>query len=606
MPTDNEAIVKAWAEATANDDAACEDLRCAALRYLADREDPRWEFRRQLPEFLISTIEALFCHQQGEDLSGRAMRGRPFLLQPWQKFVCYCIGGFFYPGTDIRRFSEALLMLSRKNGKTPFATAIIWVLGLWYSASASKIKTVAGSLKQNMEGFGFLSYNLHRLGLTVNEDPRHGLRVLDSSLGHSFSGPIWKGHISFEALAYKPDIFDAFNANLIHLDELELYRDAVPYGRLRDATKAYANKLIIATTTAGDNGQGFCALRMNYCSRIVRGEITGEDADRTFVFIARADPDPETGEVDYLSERAHRQANPSWLVTIRPGDMMASALQAKNDPQMRKEFLTRSLNVFVNSYKAYFNVDEFRRSDHRYNWSMPELRRLVKAWYGGADLSKLHDLTAAALVGLIPAKKAATPEWTPPEDVMVVLPHCWFPIAAAAEKADRDQIPLFGWMDDGWLDMSNAPSMDPATPVTWFEAERKAGTAIRKVGHDRKFARPYYTAMRKAGFTVVDQPQLYIQKSEGFRFLEHKAKIGCLYYLHAEPFEYCVGNIRAVEKVDDAIQYDKISETSRIDIFDAAVFATIRLLADTEKAAAAGKWFDLDHNNKEGSANASQ
>jgi phage terminase large subunit-like protein len=286
--------------------------------------------------------------------------------------------------------------------------------------------------------------------------------------------------------------------------------------------------------------------------------------------------------------------------------MMASALQAKNDPQMRKEFLTRSLNVFVNSYKAYFNIDEFQKSDRRYNWRMSELRRMVKAWYGGADLSKLHDLTAAALAGLVPAKMAATPEWTPQEDVLVILPHCWFPIAAAAEKADKDHIPLFGWLDDGWLDMPNTSSMDPATPVAWFEAERKAGTAIRKVGHDRKFARPYYTAMRKAGFTVVDQPQMYIQKSEGFRFIEHKAKIGCLYYFHAEPFEYCVGNIRAVEKVDDAIQYDKISETSRIDIFDAAVFATIRLLADTEKAAAAGKWFDLDHNNKEGSANASQ
>lgn len=592
MPTDNEAIVKAWAEATANDDAACEDLRCAARRYLADREDPRWEFRRQLPEFLISTIEALFCHQQGEDLSGRAMRGSPFLLQPWQKFVCYCIGGFFYPGTDIRRFSEALLMLSRKNGKTPFATAIIWVLGLWYSASASKIKTVAGSLKQNMEGFGFLSYNLHRLGLTVNEDPRHGLRVLDSSLGHSFSGPIWKGHISFEALAYKPDIFDAFNANLIHLDELELYRDAVPYGRLRDATKAYANKLIIATTTAGDNGQGFCALRMNYCSRIVRGEIAGEDADRTFVFIARADPDPETGEVDYLSERAHRQANPSWLVTIRPGDMMASALQAKNDPQMRKEFLTRSLNVFVNSFKAWFDLDTFRRSNARYHWTQAQLAKIVRSWYGGADLSVLHDLTAAAIVGEIPAAQAATRDWTPPEDVLVIIPHCWFPLAAAAEKADQDNIPLFGWKDDGWLDMPNCDALNPAEPVKQFKRWRSEGFAIRQVGHDRKFARAYCRAMEAEGFKIVDQPQLHVIKSEGFRYIEHKATIGCLYYLGAEPYEYCVGNIRAVADYDEAVKYQKISEHTRIDVFDASVFATCRMLIASDKSAGFRRWIE--------------
>lgn len=592
MPTNNEAIVRAYAEATADNDDACEDTRCAAGRYLADREDPRWEFRRQLPEFLISSIETLFCHQQGEDLSGRAIRGKPFLLQPWQKFCCYNIGGFYYPGTDIRRYTEAFLMLCRKNGKTPFATALLWVLALWYSASASKVKTVAGSLKQNMEGFGFLSYNLHRLGLTVNEDPRHGLRVLDSSLGHSFSGPIWKGHVSFEALAYKPDIFDAFNANLIHLDELELYRDAVPYGRLRDATKAYANKLILATTTAGDNGQGFCAQRMNYCSRVVRGEITGEDADRTFAFIARADPDPETGEVDYLSEKAHRQANPSWLVTIRPGDMMASALQAKNDPQMRKEFLTRSLNVFVNSFKAWFDLDTFRRSNARYHWTQAQLAKIVRSWYGGADLSVLHDLTAAAIVGEIPAAQAATPDWTPPEDVLVVIPHCWFPLAAAAEKADQDNIPLFGWQDDGWLDMPNCDALNPAEPVKQFKRWRSEGFAIRQVGHDRKFARAYCRAMEAEGFKIVDQPQLHVIKSEGFRYIEHKATIGCLYYLSAEPYEYCVGNIRAVTDYDEAVKYQKISEHTRIDVFDASVFATCRMLIASDKSAGFRRWIE--------------
>lgn len=100
--------------------------------------------------------------------------------------------------------------------------------------------------------------------------------------------------------------------------------------------------------------------------------------------------------------------------------------------------------------------------------------------------------------------------------------------------------------------------------------------------------------MKKAGFTVVDQPQLYMAKSEGFRYIEHKAKIGCLYYLHAEPYEYCLANVKAVEKVDDAIQYEKIDPQSRIDIFDASVFATIRMLVDTEKVANAKRWFETD------------
>lgn len=590
MSAPHEQIVLDYANLMAISPRACLDVQAACKRFLADLQDPRWDFRTDMAESIIDIIETLFCHQQGENLSGRPIRGRPLILEPFQLFIIYNICGFFLPGTDIRRFQEAMLMLARKNGKTPFATALCWAMGLWYSKSFSKIKTVSGSMKQNMEGFGFLSYNLHRLGLTVNEDAAHGLRVLDSSLGHSFSGAIWEGQISFEALAYKPDIFDAFNANIVLLDELELYKNAIPYGRLKDATKAYSNKLIMSVTTAGDDGTGFCAQRMTYCSKIARGEITGADADRIFAFLARADPDPETQEVNYLDPLNWQKANPNWGVTIRPSDMEASALQAMNDPQMRKEFLTRSLNVFVASFKAWFNVDEFARSDTRYSFTLAQLAKMIKAWYGGADLSKLHDLTAACIVGEIPAKAAATPEWQPKENVLVIIPHCWFPVVAAAEKADKDNIPLFGWKDDGWLDMPNEPSMDPTEPVKQFLAWKKSGFAIKKVGHDRKFARPYYAAMKKARFTVVDQPQLAIAKSEGLRYIEHKAKIGCLYYCHAEPFAYCVQNIRGQEKQDDVVVYDKVSPNSRIDVFDAAVFATIRMLIDTGKAADLAAW----------------
>ena len=592
MPAPHEKIVMGYAETMAISPRACLDVQAACKRFLADLQDSRWDFRTDMAESIIEIIETLFCHQQGEDLSGRPMRGKPLILEPFQLFIIYNLCGFFLPDTDIRRYQEAMWMLARKNGKTPFATAFCWAMGLWYSKSFSKIKTVAGSMKQNMEGFGFLSYNLHRLGLTVIEDAAHGLRVLDSSLGHSFSGSIWEGQISFEALAYKPDIFDAFNANIVLLDELELYKNAIPYGRLKDATKAYSNKLILAVPTAGDDGTGFCAQRMAYCSKIVRGEITGADADRIFAFLARADPDPETQEVNYLDPLNWQKANPNWGVTIRPEDMEASALQAMNDPQMRKEFLTRSLNVFVSSFKAWFNIDEFVRSDTRYNFTLPQLVKLVKSWYGGADLSKLHDLTAAAIVGEISAKAAATTEWTPKENVLVIIPHCWFPVVAAAEKADKDNIPLFGWKEDGWLDMPNEPSMDPTEPVKQFLAWKKAGFNIRKVGHDRKFARPYYAAMKKARFTVVDQPQLAIAKSEGLRYIEHKAKIGCLYYCHAEPFSYCVQNVRGQEKQDDVVVYDKVSPNARIDVFDASVFATIRMLIDTGKAADLAAWFE--------------
>lgn len=580
-----------YAKKISEDPGQHELMRLGCRRFLDDLESPKYDFRPALAEFCIELMTGLFTFSQGERMDGTPLRGVPFELMPWHLYCTYAICGFYWAGTDLRRFTEADIFAPRKTVKTTWAEALQTCLALWYRKSGSKAKTVAGSLKQGMEGFDWLVYNFGDLGLIEDGNPEGKLQLLNSSLGHSIKGEIWGGSISLETLAFKPELFDAFNANLVHLDELELYKDSRPYTRLKDGMKAYSNKLILCTFTAGDDGTGFAAQHHDYMAKILRGTITGPAADKTFVFMSEAERDID-GAVDYTNPKIHRMANPAYGITIRPDDMLAAALAAKENPSLRKEFFTRSLNLFVNSYKAWFNVDEFRRSDARYNWTLPELARLCKSWFGGADLSKLHDLTAAAIVGEIPAAKAATAEWAPPEDVLIIIPHCWFPITAAAEKANQDNIPLFGWQEDGWLDMPNEASMDPTEPVKQFKQWRDAdGFKIKKVGHDRKFARKYYSAMKPAGFTVVDQPQLYVQKSEGFRYIEHKAKIGCLYYMHAEPYEYCISNVRAQEKVDDAVQYEKLSPTSRIDIFDASVFATVRMLIDADKIAASDRWF---------------
>ena len=600
------------------DDKGIEELqRLGCRRFLDDLESGRWDFKPALPEFVIEIQTGLFSFSQGERLDGSPLRGEPFELMPWHVYCDYAILGFFEPGTEIRRFTEANIFAPRKSVKTAYAKSVIDSLALWYRRSGAKCKTVAASLKQAMEGFEWEVFNFKRLGLVAENNPPGKLQLLNSSLGHRIKGDIWGGSIDLDTLAFKPELFDSFNANLVYLDELEVYRNAIPYTRLRDGMKGYSNKLLLTTFTAGDDPIGFAATHRDYMERILRGTVTGPAADRTFVFLAQAPNElnghPYTDEEAFTDPRLHRACNPAYGVTIRPADMVAAAEQAAHNPTLRKEFFTRSLNRFVGSYKAWFDIEEFRRSDERYHWTQEELAKLVRAWYGGADLSKLHDLTAACLAGEIPqqiaaewCKKweasslsssvrtgAAPPEaWVPPEDVLVLIPHCWFPAPAAPEKADKDQIPLFGWRDDGWLDMPETPSMDPTEPVKQFLRWKSEGFRIGRVGHDRKFARNYYTAMKKAGFRVKDQPQLYMQKSEGFRYIEHKAKIGCLYYLHAEPYEYCVGNVRATEKVDDAVQYEKIGENTRIDVFDASVFATIRLLIETERISGSEGWFE--------------
>ena len=545
-------------------------------RFFRDLENPAYEIRHKGPEFCIGIIEGTLCHQQGEDMKGEPMRGRPFLLQPFQKFIIYNLVGFYMTGTQLVRFHEALIFIPRKNVKTTFAAALAWALSLWYRKSGSKCYISSAALMQSLESFSFLDYNVERMGEKQVRGKKGGLvKVIDNNNEHSMTATLPDGSFFIRALAANPDAQDSLNANLCICDEIHAFKTPKQYNLFKECQKAYSNKLLIGISTAGDNEQGFLGRRLSYCRSVLNGTVEDE---QYFIFMACANVD-ENGEVDYTNPEVHEMANPSYGVTIRPADIMNDALQAQNDPQQRKDFFAKSLNVFVSAMKAWFDIEEFRRSDAKYNWTLDELARLPIEWYGGADLSRMYDLTAAALYGQYGGTD-------------IVITHAFFPVTMAARKADEDKIPLFGWSDDGWLTMCNSPTVNIADVVNWFIDMRRRGFKIKMVGHDRKFAgEEYFPAMKRAGFTIRDIPQYFYLKSNGFRHIEKAAKDGNLYYLHSDAYEYCVSNVRAIEKTDDAVQYEKLQPELRIDLFDASVFACVAMMQTAEKQKASAAWW---------------
>jgi len=546
---------------------ACKENIEACQRFKSDLKNDKYDFNPKDPEFVIGMIEKTFVHQKGEDMEGRPLRGHPFLLEPWQKFLIYNLIGFHHRGTKLRKYKEAFIMIPRKQGKTPLMAALSWGLGLLERRSGAEIVVVGALLKQALQSFNFLLYNIDQMGEKKN------FRILDNNQEHSISGDLGDGYMRIETIAGNSDRMDSLNTLIQILDELHLYKNASQYDTIKDSGKAYRNSLCIGITTAGDNMNSFCYNRMKYCQKILNGTVKD---DQLFAFITKADEDEE-GNVDYMDPVEHEKANPNINVSVSGRELMSDAYQAQNDPQRRKSFLAKSLNVYTSAMKAYFNIEEFRNSDQRYKWSIEELAKLPIEWYGGADLSKRFDLTASALYGTY-------------GDIDITITHAFFPVVAAHEKADEDNIPLFGWADDGLLTLCNSPVVEYEDVVAWFKQMQDAGLNIKQVGFDRKFGREFFLSMKKAGFRIEDTPQLYYFKSEGFRRIESKAIEGKFYYLHSEAYEYCVQNVRAMEQTDDAIKYEKVEPTQRIDIFDASVFGCMQMLKNLAKSGNAKKW----------------
>lgn len=543
---------------------ANEDRVLATKRFLKDLDNTAYEMRTRDADFVIKIIEATFVHIKGP------ARGKAFLLEPWEKFICYNVAGFYIAGTEERRFKEAFIFLPRKNSKTFFASALAWALSLLERQYFSVLYIIATKLDRAMEAFENIRENIEYMGESKN------FKILNNNAEHSISRTFYdenenkSGALRIQALAADAKRADGLNANIIILDEMHAYKNANEYYVYKQAMKAYVNKLLIGITTAGSDMNSFCYQRLQYCKEVMRGTKVDEEY---FIFICQADnPD------DYTNPVEHEKANPNYGVTIREKDILNEALQAQNDPTGRDEFLNKSLNIYTNALNTYFDIFQAQESDKQFSWTLEELAHLPIKWYGGADLSKMYDLTGTALHGRY-------------KNTDICISHGFMPVTAAHLKAEEDQIPFFWWEEQDWLTLCNSDVIEYEDVLKWFLQMRKIGFDIKWVGYDRRYSREFVLKMKKSGFKMRDQSQRYVEKTEAFREIEKKLKKGEFYYLHNKAFEYCLSNVKAIEDSDEFVRFEKVQPTYRIDLFDADVIACKQMLIDLEKSQKQGKWF---------------
>lgn len=212
---------------------SCSNIKLACLRFQEDLNRDDLEFRESVVDRAISFISTM------KHFKGKAS-GKKFILEPWQQFIVANIVGFYWHGTNDRRFTSSYIEVSRKNGKTALAAALCLYFLIADGEDGAEVDLAANSREQAKIAFEFCYEFAKQL------DPSG--KYLTSHL---------KG-IKFNVNASQLKVFaadasklDGFNASFGLIDEYHAAKNSKVRDVIKSSMGMRQNPHLCTITTAG-------------------------------------------------------------------------------------------------------------------------------------------------------------------------------------------------------------------------------------------------------------------------------------------------------------------------------------------------------------------
>lgn len=123
-------------------------IKLACQRFQDDLKRDDLDFREDVVDRAISFISTM------KHFKGKAS-GKNFILEPWQQFIVANIVGFYWHGTNDRRFSSSYIEVSRKNGKSCLAAALCMYFLIADGEDGAEVDLAANSREQAKVAYEF-------------------------------------------------------------------------------------------------------------------------------------------------------------------------------------------------------------------------------------------------------------------------------------------------------------------------------------------------------------------------------------------------------------------------------------------------------------------
>ncbi|EGP4828603.1 terminase large subunit [Enterococcus lactis] len=498
---------------------------------------------------MMDWVETFIKHTKGE------LAGQPFILEPWEKFIYSWIYGWMRKnekGQTVRVTREAYIQIPKKNGKTLIAV---------------------GALGYAMYGEGALNVSCYACASDFTQAQYAAQPFADSILNNEalldgtkiFKGP--KGTISsityeyiFDDMAYKNkfiaqtkniDNIEGSNPYFVCNDELHKQEKMEQYDNFKSAQISLSQPLMFNISTAG-KGSSSVGMRVY---REAKEVLVRDDNDSSFVMIYEPNKN-----YDWTDRKVWEMCNPNWGISVDLSALESAFKTAQRSAHSKAEFLTKHLDVFVNSADNFFEQDQIEPC----LVSTKELGNLQnEPCYVGLDLSKTRDLTCVSL---------NFPTWDEDGKSILKVKQLYFiPSENLDFREKEDNVPYRELEEQGFVEFCDGKFIDQEQIIQFIQ-DCMDLYDIQQVNYDPAMSDKIVERLENLGLECIEVPQYGKYLNSAFDDSErlfHEQRI-----LFDNPlFLYCTLNVVAFTNTQGLKIPSKKQSKKKIDGFVAFLCA---------------------------------
>ena len=408
-------------------------------------------------------------------LQGKApYYGKPIQLMLWQKAFWEAYYGFYMKDTGLRRFTEGHVEIGRKNGKTTMFAA---------DANTDVFVGEGGidiCCASNDDRQAKLIWS-ETAGMQQRLDPK--CEITKHNLVHIYNH---KKNITIFRLSSKTQNKDGFNCKKFYLDECHDAEDDEIYDALKRSQSPHDDKSALSCSTQGHIVDGFYDKFLKECNAVVDDP---ECNIHLLAFLFEQDSENEVWE-GTKENRLWEKSNPSLKYGVKKWDYLSEQVsKARRDKAAKIKMLCKDFNIKQNNAESWLMLDEIENLE---TFNLEDFRNSF--YIGGVDLSKVSDLTAAALLFM-----------KPNSNKKYVYMKYFLP-ANKIQNSKDSGAEYKDWYQDGLIIRTGEFENDASMVADWlYKLKKDYNIMPFKVGYDRWNADSFVKKMgQKEGYFYDD------------------------------------------------------------------------------------------------------